>query len=1191
MNHMKSIRKAVAIAAALASPIFFAGQAGAASTPYPMANGNYSENFSDMVSWPAGLGGAGTTASNWSPVAIYSSGTIPDGAKITTSTATFSSGSSGGLQTNSPVGSMTLLSTGSTDNSSAVAVDLLLDFTGKNAGTLSFDWAQTNNSTGNRAGTVRVYTSTDGSTWTELTAAMVSVTNNFTPVASGSRSAIALPTSFAGSSTARIRFYYHNGTGGSSGSRPKIAIDNVAVTSTAPAGNPPVITTITPSIIAANAGDTAAFTVSATGDAPTYFWYKETATSTNLISGATTATLTLPNVLAADAANYQVVLSNATPPTATSDVVSLTVVDPYLATQPSSQTRLIGGSISFTAGVLGTQPMNYQWYVKPTADSDFTGMTPLVNGGTVAGAYTNTLTITNLAWTNATNYFVVASNSIGSVTSSVVTLTLGTVQVPLAFWDFNGNLNITNPPPAQGVGTATFANCTTFSNYIASGNDYGIQNNGWGTSTYPAACVSNKTAGVRFNTSTHAAKNITVSYDTRATPTASKYERLQYTTNGTDFIDYPTSSSFIQGVNYESRAFSLAGFPGVADNTNFAVRIVTEFESTAKYGATNNAQYAGNGGTYAASGTVSYDIVSISADAITNNNAPPTISSFTNMITTDTDGSTVLHFTVGDAETATGSLAVSAVSFNQTVMPSGNISLGGSDASRTLTLTPTSGGLGVAPIQVTVTDGGGDITTTWFYVTVNPGNQPPTISGLVNTNMLGNVTNIFPFTIGDDKTPVASLQLSASSGNATLLPNDTNHLSFGGSSSNRTLIAAPVANQYGVTPITVTVNDGEKNTALTFVLVVRPNIVTLLNEGFDYDSSGAIIGVSDGFWQTHSGTAGQMQVGSGQVTVTDNNGEDVNAPLIGQPYNSASKQVLYSSFTINYTSLPTEGGTYIAHFRDSSSGYYARVYASTFNAASGAYRLGVGNYSVVTNTTAQVAQDLLPGVNYTVVTRLVLSNGVSTIWINPTGESSPSMTDTTAVSAPGPITSYALRENAGEGTMNIDNLKVGLNFLSVITNIVDVPPLANPDSYSVVKNSVTNLFNPLTNDVLNTPGGSLSLVSVTPTNGTATITNGGQQVLFAPAADFVGTATIGYTVTDNFGGTSSSVITVDVVNLSPIPLSAHLSAGSFVLSWTNAAFGLEFSTNVAGPYTPIPGITSPYTAPMTNSTGFYRLVH
>jgi hypothetical protein len=56
-------------------------------------------------------------------------------------------------------------------------------------------------------------------------------------------------------------------------------------------------------------------------------------------------------------------------------------------------------------------------------------------------------------------------------------------------------------------------------------------------------------------------------------------------------------------------------------------------------------------------------------------------------------------------------------------------------------------------------------------------------------------------------------------------------------------------------------------------------------------------------------------------------------------------------------------------------------------------------------------------------------------------------------------------------------------------------------------------------------------------------------------------------------------------------LSAQLSAGSFVLSWTNAAFGLEFSTNVAGPYTPIPGITSPYTAPMTNSTGFYRLVH
>jgi hypothetical protein len=424
-----------------------------------------------------------------------------------------------------------------------------------------------------------------------------------------------------------------------------------------------------------------------------------------------------------------------------------------------------------------------------------------------------------------------------------------------------------------------------------------------------------------------------------------------------------------------------------------------------------------------------------------------------------------------------------------------------------------------------------------------------------------------------------------------------------------------------------------------------------------------------------------MQVGSGVVTVTDGNSEDVNAPLIGQPYSATNKQVLYSSFTLNYSSLPTEGGTYFAHFKDATtSGFYGRVYASTLNAATGTYRLGIGNVTA-TNTTAQIAQDLVLNSNYTVVTRLVLTNGVSTVWINPTSESSPSMTDTTSVSTPSAITSYALRENAGEGTMNVDNLKVALNFLSVLTNIVDVPPQANGDAYSLTENSGTNSFNPLVNDVLNLPQGALSLVSVSPTNGTATIsgtnvlfkpatnfvgtasigytitdgfggtssaliavavtnippvanpdavtvaknsitnqftpltndavntpggslsivsasspngtttiTNGGQQILFTPTTGFIGGTTIAYTITDNIGGTNSSTITVTVVDMSPPLVNAQYSGGNLILSWGNPALYLQSSTNVAGPYVNIPGATSPFTNDtVTVPTLFFRL--
>ena len=69
-------------------------------------------------------------------------------------------------------------------------------------------------------------------------------------------------------------------------------------------------------------------------------------------------------------------------------------------------------------------------------------------------------------------------------------------------------------------------------------------------------------------------------------------------------------------------------------------------------------------------------------------------------------------------------------------------------------------------------------------------------------------------------------------------------------------------------------------------------------------------------------------------------------------------------------------------------------------------------------------------------------------------------------------------------------------------------------------------MSPLTNDLVLTPGGSLALVSVSPTNGTAAIS--GTNILFTPATNFLGTASIGYAVTDGVGGTNQSLITVNV---------------------------------------------------------------
>jgi hypothetical protein len=212
--------------------LFFAScffKLGMAQTPVPMSSQpglSYIENFSDISNWANNFT-SGIGANRFGSVPINATGTIPDGVRITTSSATFSSGTAGGVQKGS--GNIVLLSTGSPDLTTSVAFDFFMDFTGVNAGNLNFDWAEIANSTGNRAGSVRVYWSTNGTTFTELTSAQVlNVINNV--ASSGSITNVALPSAFNNSSTARLRFYYYNGSGGSTGSRPKISIDNLTVT-------------------------------------------------------------------------------------------------------------------------------------------------------------------------------------------------------------------------------------------------------------------------------------------------------------------------------------------------------------------------------------------------------------------------------------------------------------------------------------------------------------------------------------------------------------------------------------------------------------------------------------------------------------------------------------------------------------------------------------------------------------------------------------------------------------------------------------------------------------------------------------------------------------------------------------------------------------------------------------------------
>ena len=207
-------------------------------TAVPMAsqtNLTYTENFADVANWTSTLGSAtGTGCNRFKGVAVTTGTSIPDGVKTTTATTgTIAASSSTSTSVQRGTGVLQFLATGTADNSAAIAADFLVDFTGVNAGTISFDWAEINNSTGNRNTSLQVYTSTDGSTFTALAGTFVTVANNV--ASSGSVTTVQLPSTFNGVSTAVIRFYVYNGTttgSPASGSRPKISIDNLTVTAT-----------------------------------------------------------------------------------------------------------------------------------------------------------------------------------------------------------------------------------------------------------------------------------------------------------------------------------------------------------------------------------------------------------------------------------------------------------------------------------------------------------------------------------------------------------------------------------------------------------------------------------------------------------------------------------------------------------------------------------------------------------------------------------------------------------------------------------------------------------------------------------------------------------------------------------------------------------------------------------------------
>jgi hypothetical protein len=109
--------------------------------------------------------------------------------------------------------------------------------------------------------------------------------------------------------------------------------------------------------------------------------------------------------------------------------------------------------------------------------------------------------------------------------------------------------------------------------------------------------------------------------------------------------------------------------------------------------------------------------------------------------------------------------------------------------------------------------------------------------------------------------------------------------------------------------------------------------------------------------------------------------------------------------------------------------FRAKIFASTTNAASGKYRIGIANAANIPS--AQFPVDLNLDQTYLVVARYNIATAESVLWVDPGSENSAhvSATDSAATSSVG---SYGLREDAGIGLVDIDNLVIGTAFTDVV---------------------------------------------------------------------------------------------------------------------------------------------------------------
>ncbi len=181
----------------------------------------------------------------------------------------------------------------------------------------------------------------------------------------------------------------------------------------------PTITT-QPASVAVNAGSTATFTAAASGTpSPSLQWQVSSnagKTWTNLAGAISTSYTTAVTTEAQNGIQYRAIFTNGAGSATTATALLTVNYAPAVVTPPADTMVNAGSTATFTASASGNPTPAVQWQSSTNSGSTWTN----IAGATLPG-YTTPVT---LAVNNGTQYRAVFTNSVGTATSAVATLTV-----------------------------------------------------------------------------------------------------------------------------------------------------------------------------------------------------------------------------------------------------------------------------------------------------------------------------------------------------------------------------------------------------------------------------------------------------------------------------------------------------------------------------------------------------------------------------------------------------------------------------------------------------------------------------------------------------------------------------------------------------------------------------------------------